>query len=280
MEDAVREAQVPAAHGIARYAKPWDAPATRTSPWPPLPSPAAGASAWPSRVALAIAPDVLLLDEPTNHLDLEGIEWLEGMLSGAPFASVIITHDRYFLEAVAHEIAEINPAYPDGILRARGTTAAFSKTRKRSWSAERRQESLEIGSAPRSNGCAAGPKRAHQGQGAHRQRASAHRRVGRSQARNRTAAADIDFGDSGRQSKRLIASTTRLEVAGRDALSDLTFPLTAGKRASAWSAPTAAARPRCCACWPARCEPTPASSERATACTSSIRSESASSTRR
>ena len=63
------------------------------------------------RLALARAllgkPDVLLLDEPTNHLDADTIEWLQGTLSGWRGALVIVTHDRYLLEAVATRIVEI-----------------------------------------------------------------------------------------------------------------------------------------------------------------------------
>src|SRR5258707_2296755 len=76
---------------------------------------------WRKRLAIVEAlvqkPDILLLDEPTNHLDLAGIKWLETLLQSAPFASVIVSHDRYFLENVANEIVELNPAYEDGALR-------------------------------------------------------------------------------------------------------------------------------------------------------------------
>src|SRR5262249_20573250 len=57
---------------------------------------------WKRRLAiareLAANPDLLFLDEPTNHLDFEGILWLERLLASAPFASVVVTHDRYFLD--------------------------------------------------------------------------------------------------------------------------------------------------------------------------------------
>ncbi|MDD4834645.1 MAG: ABC-F family ATP-binding cassette domain-containing protein, partial [Lutispora sp.] len=52
-------------------------------------------------------PDILLLDEPTNHLDLSSIEWLEGFLREYKGTSIIISHDRYFLDKVVHRIVEI-----------------------------------------------------------------------------------------------------------------------------------------------------------------------------
>ncbi len=68
------------------------------------------------RLALAglliAEPDFLILDEPTNHLDLDMIEWLEEWLSEASFALLMVTHDRYFLEAICDTIYELD----EGIL--------------------------------------------------------------------------------------------------------------------------------------------------------------------
>lgn len=63
------------------------------------------------RVALAKLlleePDLLILDEPTNHLDLEAIEWLEDHLSKLKVSLLLVTHDRYFLQAVTNQIIEL-----------------------------------------------------------------------------------------------------------------------------------------------------------------------------
>lgn len=52
-------------------------------------------------------PSLLILDEPTNHLDFAMLNWLEGYLNSYKGAVIIVSHDRYFLDAVASDICEI-----------------------------------------------------------------------------------------------------------------------------------------------------------------------------
>jgi len=66
---------------------------------------------WHMRVYLARLlvqkPDLLLLDEPTNHLDLQALEWLEQYLLHFSGSIVIVSHDRFFIDRLAHEIFEL-----------------------------------------------------------------------------------------------------------------------------------------------------------------------------
>ena len=66
---------------------------------------------WQMRIALAklllAKPNLLLLDEPTNHLDLEARNWLEQYLAAYPYAIVLVSHDRYFLDVTVRKIVEL-----------------------------------------------------------------------------------------------------------------------------------------------------------------------------
>src|SRR5687767_7179437 len=69
-------------------------------------------SGWQMRIALAKLllgrPNLLLLDEPTNHLDLDARNWLEEYLSAYPYAVILVSHDRYFLDTVVTRITDLN----------------------------------------------------------------------------------------------------------------------------------------------------------------------------
>ncbi len=67
---------------------------------------------WQMRIALAKLllgrPNLLLLDEPTNHLDLDARNWLEEYLGGYPYAVILVSHDRYFLDTVVTRITDLS----------------------------------------------------------------------------------------------------------------------------------------------------------------------------
>ena len=66
---------------------------------------------WQMRIALAKLlldkPNLLLLDEPTNHLDLEARNWLEQYLLSYPYAFLLVSHDRYFLDVAVTKVIEV-----------------------------------------------------------------------------------------------------------------------------------------------------------------------------
>ena len=100
---------------------------------------------WQMRIALAKLllgrPTLLLLDEPTNHLDLEARNWLEEYLAEYPHSVILVSHDRFFLDAVVTRITDIGlralTDYP-------GTYSAYLKERderlERLRDAKRRQD--------------------------------------------------------------------------------------------------------------------------------------------
>ena len=89
-------------------------------------------------------PDLLILDEPTNHLDVEAITWLAGHLAPRRGALVAVTHDRWFLDAVATDTWEVVDAT---VQRYDGGYAAYvlakaERSRQAAATEERRQNLL------------------------------------------------------------------------------------------------------------------------------------------
>ena len=192
---------------------------------------------WQKRLAIAEAlvqqPDILLLDEPTNHLDLAGIEWLEGLLENAKFACVVVSHDRYFLENVATEMAELSRVYPDGILRVDGNYSRFLEKKEEFLHAQaQRQEALENRVHTEIEWLRRGPKARTSKSKARIDKA--HELIGELEdlnSRRRTVTAKIDFSATERQTKRLIElEGVAYDIPGRRLFAGFDFMITAGMR--------------------------------------------------
>lgn len=192
---------------------------------------------WKKRLAIAreaiLQPDVLLLDEPTNHLDLDGILWLEKLLQSSPFASLVVSHDRYFLENVTSDMVEINRIYPEGIFRVKGNYSEFLLKREEFIEVQNKQrESLENTVRREVEWLRRGPKaRTTKSKARIDQAGRLMSELADMQSRAVTGSTRIDFSASGRKTKKLIhAEGLRKDLGGRNLFRDLVLNLAPGVR--------------------------------------------------
>ncbi len=187
---------------------------------------------WRKRLAIAVAlaekPDVLLLDEPTNHLDVEGILWLEKLVATASFASVFVTHDRYFLENCSTRVAEINRAYPLGLFSAPGNYSKFLEKRSEFLRAQaKEQQALENLVQREIEWLRRGAKARTSKSKARIDDAFALQdQLADVSSRNRKGTTSIDFTATGRMTKRLLTCEgISKSMGGRLLFQGLTFAL-------------------------------------------------------
>jgi ATP-binding cassette subfamily F protein uup len=180
---------------------------------------------WRKRLALARElvrqPDLLLLDEPTNHLDLDGILWLENLLADAPFAFLLVSHDRYFLENVTNRIVELNSAYPGGYLSNNGSYSDFLGKREEFLEAQSARQRALAGKVRREiEWLKRGAKaRTTKAKGRIDQAGRMMEDLAELKGRNTpSGAAQIDFAATGRQTRKLLVAKNVAKSAGDQTL--------------------------------------------------------------
>jgi len=192
---------------------------------------------WKKRLAiareLAAAPDILLMDEPTNHLDVEGILWLEDLLTERSRAFLVVSHDRYFLEHVATRMLELNRVYPDGLFEAEGRYSEFLARRDEFLRGQAAYQDALANTVRREiEWLRRGAKaRSTKAKGRIKQAGRMIEELEDARARGLTATAGIDFTSSQRRTRRLlVTSGVTKSLGGRRLVSDLDLVITPGTR--------------------------------------------------
>ena len=217
------------------------------------------------RIALARTlldgPELLLLDEPTNHLDVEGVDWLARHLAARRGSLLVVTHDRWFLDAVCTATWEV---VDGGVHQYEGGYAAYVLAR-----AERDRHRGRPRRAPpdaRAQGARlAAPRAARADREAevpHRGRQRAHRRRARAtrHARSCCASRRARLGD-----KVLEADDVSLAFGDRPLLRTSTWRLGPGDRVALVGV-NGSGKTTLVGCSPATCSPTPARCSAARRC--------------
>src|SRR5881296_2015979 len=192
---------------------------------------------WRKRLAiareLAAAPDILLMDEPTNHLDVEGILWLEDVLTERARAFLVVSHDRYFLEHVATRMLELNRIYPRGLFEADGRYSEFLVRRDEFLRGQASYQGALANTVRREiEWLRRGAKaRSTKARGRIKEAGRLIEKLEDSRARGVTATAGIDFTSSQRRTRRLlVARGLTKSLGGRQLVSHLDLVISPGTR--------------------------------------------------
>jgi ABC transport system ATP-binding/permease protein len=188
--------------------------------------------------SLVVQADILVMDEPTNHLDIEGVIWLEKMLSGvlpeSPNAFLLVSHDRRFLENTVNRVVELSAVYPEGSLQVEGGYSRFLTVRAEFLQQQQQlEERLANKMRREAEWLSRGPKaRATK---ARYRIDEAHKLQGHlSEVKSRNRAlkqVKIDFDVTGRKTKKLFeAMAISKGYEGRTLFSDLDIVLSPGTR--------------------------------------------------
>jgi len=192
---------------------------------------------WKKRLAiareLASEPDILLMDEPTNHLDVEGILWLERVLTAEARALIVVSHDRYFLERVATRMLELNPVYPTGLFESDGPYSEYLVRRDDFLRGQVAYEEVLANTVRREiawlrRGAKA---RSTKARGRIKEAGRLIEELEGARARGRVATAGIDFTSSARRSRKLlVARGLTKSLGGRPLFEGLDLIITPGTR--------------------------------------------------
>lgn len=192
---------------------------------------------WKKRLSLAkeliTSPDLLLLDEPTNHLDLEGILWLEKLLTRESLTYLLVSHDRYFLQNTTNKIIEIDYSYPNGAFSVDGSYTTFLESKElflkgqleteRALASKARREEKWLRTSPKAR-TTKSKSRIDDAHGLFKE-------LSQVQKRNKKQRAGIDFTASERETKKLlIANNLRKNMGTRPLFHHLNFTLSPGTR--------------------------------------------------
>lgn len=197
---------------------------------------------WRKRLAICrsfvVQPDILVMDEPTNHLDIEGVIWLEKMLSGAlpksPDAFLVVSHDRRFLENIANRVVELSAVYPEGSLQVDGGYSRFLQVRVEFLQQQQQLEDRLTNKMRReAEWLSRGPKaRATKARYRINEAHKLQAHLSEVKQRNRSAKqVRIDFDSTGRKTKKLFeAKGIGKSYDGRTLFADLDIVLSPGTR--------------------------------------------------
>jgi ATP-binding cassette subfamily F protein uup len=194
---------------------------------------------WQKRVALArelvAEPELMMLDEPTNHLDVVSILWLEEFLQRAPFAFLMVTHDRLFLQRVVNKVFDLDPKNPNNLLVVNGDYVQYVESKEQLLAAQNKLETVLKNTLRRETEWLRRGAKARQTKQKARIKSAGDLKedVENLTDKNRNRVAGITFGDAERNPQKLIELKNVSKAYGdRTLIKDFSYLITPKTRLS------------------------------------------------